>query len=247
MRNFLAFTILCFAIAPLAVAQQYTGIVLYPLTAGIGGGITSSYSQSSIAAQTVGYGSATDGNTHALLWSTNGSMIDLNPAGVTNSQLFATDGFQQVGNFYSTSTGNYYHAMLWSGTSASAVDLNPAGFTRSNAYGVAGNEQVGEGFGSTTAYDDHALLWSSTAASVVDLNPTGFEYSEAYGIAGGHQVGYGWGSQRLTSIRLILPVFPVRLPSASVGTNKWAGAMAAGREIIPTPCSGSGPPHQQLT
>lgn len=193
MRNFLVFTVL-FAIAPPAIAQQYTGTVAYPITlpAGISG-FTPGGPQSSVAGQTVGDGTSADTNNHALIWSApNGSVTDLNPAGFPNGKIYATDGVHQVGYASINATTTVQSAMLWSGTAASAVNLNPTGFYNSIAYDVAGNQQVGAGYGTITLNFTHALLWSGTAASVVDLEPAGFYVSWAYGIAGNQQVGEGF-------------------------------------------------------
>jgi hypothetical protein len=203
MRNFFVFTVSCLAIAPLALAQQYVGTVLYPLTTpnGYYGG-DAEILQSSVAGQTVGWDQTLTYAQHAALWSApDGVATDLNPAGFANSDAFATNGVQQVGGAGNGPgfTPDQDQAMLWSGTAASAVNLNPGGFTYSIAYGIAGNQQVGKGEGSITGNNDHALLWSGTAASAVDLNPVGFTNSVAFGAAGNRQVGSGDGHALLWS------------------------------------------------
>src|ERR1035437_5025090 len=120
------------------------------------------------------------------------SYTDLNPSGFTSSRANGNSGSQQVGYGYSSVSGYYEHALLWSGTASSAVDLNPSGFTSSQANGNSGTQQVGNGSGSATGNNNHALLWSGTAGSVVDLNPSGFTQSYGFGVAGGQQVGTGY-------------------------------------------------------
>jgi hypothetical protein len=109
------------------------------------------------------------------------------------SDIFQDDaaGGQVVGSGYGSATGEYDHALLWSGTASSAVDLNPSGFTQSYAFGTTGGQQVGYGEGSATGGNNYALLWTGTASSAVDLNPTGFTQSYAFGTSGGQQVGRG--------------------------------------------------------
>ena len=122
------------------------------------------------------------------------SYTDLNPSGFKSSRANDNSGSQQVGYGYSSVSGYYEHALLWSGTASSAVDLNPSGFTSSQANGNSGTQQVGNGSGSATGNNNHAFLWSGTAGSVVDLNPSGFTQSYGFGISGSQQVGFGSGS-----------------------------------------------------
>ena len=144
-------------------------------------GFEGSYGQGISGSQQVGfgYGPATGGHVHALLWSgTASSFVDLNPSGFTWSIGFGISRSQQVGSgLYGTASNS--HALLWIGTASSVVDLNPSGFTESVGFGVSSGQQVGWGTGPSAGNTYHALLWSGTASSVVDLNPIGF--TESFG------------------------------------------------------------------
>jgi RNA polymerase sigma factor (sigma-70 family) len=152
-----------------------------------------------------GYGVATGGQEHALLWSsTAASAIDLNPNGFVSSQAYGIGGLQIVGhgttlNNTGTLTGlEPLHALLWTGGSAaSAVDLSPSGFFSSLAAATNGRQQVGFG-NATNDYSEHALLWNSSAKNFVDLNqflPTGFHNADANSInAQGDIVGMAMDS-----------------------------------------------------
>ncbi len=131
------------------------------------------------------------------------SYTDLNPSGFKSSRANGNSGSQQVGYGYSSVSGYYEHALLWSGTASSAVDLNPSGFTSSQANGNSGTQQVGNGSGSATGNNNHAFLWSGTADSVVDLNPSGFTQSYGFGVAGGQQVGTGYLANENLPIALL--------------------------------------------
>src|SRR5215813_6825494 len=73
-----------------------------------------------------GSGIATDGFSHAQLWTGSaGSAVDLNPAALQVSYATAATTAKQVG--YGNAAGGDTHALLWSGTAASVVDLNPTG------------------------------------------------------------------------------------------------------------------------
>ena len=132
---------------------------------------------------------------HALLW--NGFLTgatDLTPTnltGITDSQILAAGGSQQVG-WGSAGTSQYQHALLWTGRPDNVVDLQPDGFFSSVANASNGRQQVGWG-DSEAAGGNHALLWTGTAGSVVDLTqflPVKFVYSMATGIdAEGNIVG----------------------------------------------------------
>ena len=134
---------------------------------------------------------------HAALWrSTPASVVDLHPNGIgcRSSYANATDGSQQVGYGYFTTSSNTtpYRALLWSGTAASAVVLHPPGFTHSFAEGVGGGQQVGYAFNALQGDGySRALLWRGTAASVVSLHPTGFSATSALATNGSQQVGFG--------------------------------------------------------
>jgi hypothetical protein len=137
-----------------------------------------------------GSGSATGGNSHALLWNGSAaSYVDLHPSVFAGSNAVGISGTQQVGLGYTI--GGYEHALLWNGSAASFIDLNPSGFVWSIANGTSGTQQVGWG---TPGEGYHALLWNGSAGSVIDLNPSGFVWSIAYGTSGTQQVGSGMGS-----------------------------------------------------
>lgn len=185
VNSVLSMTLLCLVSFSPATAQYRAA--LYKPT-----GFSETFGYGTAGNQQIGSGSgsATGGNTHALLWSGNESnYIDLNPSGYDGSSAYSTDGVHQVGIGYQ---GSEQHAMLWSGSAAGAVDLNPANFGYSFAYGVDGNQQVGGGTGTSTGGGTHALLWNGTASSVVDLHPGGvYEESTAYRIHNGMIAGVG--------------------------------------------------------
>src|SRR3954462_2175365 len=72
-----------------------------------------------------GFGAATGGAYHALLWAGLDHAVDLNPAGFSQSWARSVGANQQVGFGNSVTTLGQNHALIWSGTAASAVDLNP--------------------------------------------------------------------------------------------------------------------------
>jgi hypothetical protein len=142
-----------------------------------------SYATAANDGQQVGYGPV-GASPHALLWSGSAqSMVDLNPAGATDSQANGVSNGQQVG---SADVGGQPKAILWSGSAASAVDLTPSGYTFSFAYGVSNGQQVGTAY---TTSSTHAFLWSGSAASAIDLNPAFAVTSDARAISNGQIVG----------------------------------------------------------
>lgn len=185
---------------------ECTGLALYPLASpphsfppdfSSYGGFTAG--GEFVASYQVLYGDGTV--PHALVWQSDGTPVDLNPAGLASSVAYATDGTQQVGYASKQITAGF-HATLWNGSSASAVDLHPTGLTgvdQSVAYGLSATQQVGRGYSDLGSANPigHALLWNGSAASVVDLNPTslpGITTSLASATDGSHQVGWGWPS-----------------------------------------------------
>jgi hypothetical protein len=198
-KTILLIAAVTFAAAPLASGASYPGTALYLLTPppGFSGAPYLTF-PSAAEGQVVGRdnGTATGGSGiyHALLWNGTSSAVDLTPAGFTYSEPEYTNGTQQVGEGYGTTTENNLHALLWSGTAASAIDLNPDGFASSVAWGVVGGQQVGYGTptGDSVAVT-HALLWSGTAGSVLDLNPSTLSDSEALATDGTQQVGWTLG------------------------------------------------------
>jgi hypothetical protein len=141
-----------------------------------------------------GSGSATSGETNALLWTagTAASAVDLNPTSFTASYARATTGSQQVG--YGTLSGKTV-ALVWTNTAASGFNLNPSGYSLSEAFGTDGAQQVGYGY-LTGTFTSQALLWTDTA-SAINLNPTnltGYSGSIAEGISGTQEVGLAYGT-----------------------------------------------------
>ena len=139
-----------------------------------------------------GYGPATGGYGHALLWHGSAAdVVDLHPNGFMISRALGISGGQEVGVGISSQPAGGSHALLWRGSAGSVVDLHPRGFVRSEASGISGEQQVGYGYGPATGEYRNALLWRGSASSVVDLHPHRFVRSEASGISGGQQVGFG--------------------------------------------------------
>lgn len=123
---------------------------------------------------------------HALLWSGSAaSVVDIHPAGFTDSQALGFSGDSQFGYGITPDPNSRTHALLWHGTAASVVDLHPAGFGSSRTFGGSATSQVGIGDGG------QALLWHGTAESVVSLHPAGFYLSQALGASESSQVGFG--------------------------------------------------------
>jgi len=141
-----------------------------------------------------GFGPATGGVEHALLWAgTAASVVDLNPAGFRSSRAWGVRGGYQGG--YGVAADGHHHALLWAGTASSVVNLHPEGFSESElgAGGMSDGKQAGRGSGPQTGGQYHALLWFGTPESVVDLHPSGFDWSVAEGVSGNQQVGWGSG------------------------------------------------------
>ncbi|HEY3243006.1 MAG TPA: hypothetical protein VGM03_06600 [Phycisphaerae bacterium] len=121
--------------------------------------------------------------THAQQW----TVINLEPAGSSQSDAYGVEGGQQVGR---AGVGGYYHAAMWTGSAGSWVDLNPSGALGSEAYGAGAGQQVGYASFTVPGGAVHrAALWSGSAGSWVNLNPAGSTFSEAAGVSGGQQVG----------------------------------------------------------
>jgi hypothetical protein len=148
-----------------------------------------------------------EGRSHALLWGSNGSIIDLHPAGpvpsLTTPRTFdstaatALDNGQQVG-YGSDSTNT--HALIWDSTNTTARDLHPAdsGYTDSYALGLAYNVAAGVGYYMGRF---HALAWHGVRAeNLFDLHhvlPSGYEESGAHGV-GIYGDIVGWASPTTT-------------------------------------------------
>lgn len=136
---------------------SYTCVDLNPT------GFASTYGYGISSTQQVGYGwgMATGGNSHALLWTgTAASAVDLHPSGFYASYATGTNGTQQVGWALPTG-GGQPHAMLWTGTSDSVLDLQqflPSGFTGSEALGIDEQGNV-VGFATNDLGSAQAVPW----------------------------------------------------------------------------------------
>jgi hypothetical protein len=96
-----------------------------------------------------------------MVWAgTAASAVDLNPVGWIQSDVFATNGVQQVGSGKVKTTVGDTHALLWSGTANSFVDLGallPAG-TGSRATYIDSNGHI---FGLASSGNlDYAIEWA---------------------------------------------------------------------------------------
>ena len=214
--------VLTLAITRLAEgAAGYSNSLLYPV---LPAGFVFQTETGSSGNQTVGYTDVNNaGKYGAILWSgPSGNPINITPGSFGNTFGLATNGSQQVGNAFITSTAvstfetavsmitsvsglasstaPASHAILWSGTAASAVDLAPTNLValvNSVAYGISNNGSQQVGYGSGVTPGNHALLWTGSAGSAIDLSPsnlTGFLDSTAYATDGIHQVGSGDGT-----------------------------------------------------
>ncbi len=112
------------------------------------------------------------------------AVVNLHPAGATESRASGVSGATQVGR---AMFDGYFHASLWLGSAESWVDLSPAGSPESWINAVGGGEQVGSA--NVPPYP-HASLWSGSAGSWIDLNPAGVVQSVAVDAADTWQVGW---------------------------------------------------------
>ena len=173
----------------------FTGNDLYSLK-NPGGGFTQVFPTGfSPAADGVvgGQGAHGDNFSHAFLWLSSANPVDLNPAGFTNSYIWAANATHQVGYAANNRTG-LGHGFLWSGTAASGVDLTPAGYSLAAVHDSSDTRQVGSISGAPNNFVDHATIWSGTAASFVDINPVGITTSKAISLDGTHEIGSGSGA-----------------------------------------------------
>ena len=115
---------------------------------------------------------------HAALWTgTSQSLVDLHPAGFSESLVRAITEEVQVGfviigdNSIPPTPGQpnsiQFHAALWRGTSGSFVDLHPASARNSQLNGAYGPYQVGFAVLNNQA---HAGIWAGMAGSFIDLH-----------------------------------------------------------------------------
>jgi hypothetical protein len=182
-------------ISRLVFADAFVGHDLYSLK-NPGGGFTQVFPTGfRPAADGVvgGQGAHGDNFSHAFLWTSSANPVDLNPAGFTNSYVYAANAARQVGYAANDRTG-FGHGFLWSGTAASGVDLTPAGYSLSVAYAASDTRQVGNVSGAPNNFVDHAAIWLGTAASFVDINPAGFTKSQAINLDDTHEIGSGSGA-----------------------------------------------------
>ncbi len=188
------FTVLAPILTSPAFGAPFTSHDLYPL-AKPGGGITQVFPTGfHPAADGVvgGQGAHGDNFSHAFLWTSSANPIDLNPAGFTNSYIWAANGTHQVGYAANNRTG-LGHGYLWSGTAASGIDLTPAGYSLAAVYESSDSRQVGSVAGTPNNFVDHAATWSGSAASFVDINPANFTTSKALNLDATHEIGSGSG------------------------------------------------------
>jgi len=115
-------------------------------------------------AQQAGYAEMGSTSGRAGLWSGSAaSWVDLSPLGSTDSEVWATNGFQQAGFAY---IAGKYRASFWDGTAASWVDLHsllPAEFVYSYAMGISsdGTNVYVSGYGVRAVTSQfEALLWT---------------------------------------------------------------------------------------
>ncbi|HET6644485.1 MAG TPA: PEP-CTERM sorting domain-containing protein [Fimbriimonadales bacterium] len=107
----------------------------------------------------VGYGARFENTPRAKLWrGTPESAVDLNPAGVTNSEAYDCWGDYQVGNI------ELNIPVMWSGTAASMRRLPMPGGINSGgtAHAIYGDQIVGTGGG-------YACLWSASTLQLTIL------------------------------------------------------------------------------
>ena len=130
-----------------------------------------------------GAGSATGGQTHALLWSQSFPVtkVDLHPtSGFTFSEALGISAAGQVGDGFGASTTGAYHALYWNSTAASVIDLHPSlsalgyEFVSSTAFAIADNGTI-VGTAQDDGFNNHAILWTPTPDSGVasDYNNNG--------------------------------------------------------------------------
>ncbi len=161
------------------------------------------------------------------LWSGSAaSVVDLNPAGYSDSAALAISGSQEVG-YGELGPSSQPHALFWNSSAASAILLKDTGFVSSEATGVSNGKIVGFGVINVPiqgGYEpiDHALVWTSPDAKPIDLSFTlppvadGLSSSQATSInANGVIVGWG-GSTNGTTLATIWTPTAVPLPKTSL-------------------------------
>jgi hypothetical protein len=120
-----------------------------------------------------GWGFATGGYSHALLWSGAASdFVDLNPSGFTGSIAYGISRGHQVGVGYTSEGGQ--HALLWSGTASSVVDLHSflsSDYSSSEADGVDETGNVVGWAVHIPTGGTHAILWTVQEPVVLCNDP----------------------------------------------------------------------------
>jgi hypothetical protein len=96
------------------------------------------------------------------------------------SEVSAASGGHQGG---SAVIGDWYHPIVWSGSSQSWVDLAGQPNVGGVIKGMFGGFQAGN-------LINHASMWAGTAESRIDLHPAGNYYSLALALDASQQVGY---------------------------------------------------------
>lgn len=139
--------------------------------------------------------------------------VDLAPADMPASEVYAMDGALQIGYAFKKLAAR---AVVWRGSAASALDLTPAGFAESRAFDGAHGYQVGlVRKGSNTrngssACDDCAVIWQGAADRWFDLNallPEPFNASNAWAI-------------RVTADRILVCGEALRVETSDPGTSR---------------------------
>lgn len=202
---------------PTALAG-YVAQTLYSIDLEPGNNVPFYYNDVAVGGQAFGY----VGN-RALMWTTDGTLVDMTPGGLFKSEVIGDDGVHQVGAGTALS-GGPQHALVWAGSAASAVDLHPSnlsGFISSVAAGVSGNQQVGAAYLVDSPSTGHAMLWNGSAGSAVDLHPSAFTGSVAQATDSHQQVGEAYNQTGI-------------YPHAML----WTGTAASAVDLNPTHLSG---------
>jgi hypothetical protein len=161
------------------------------------------------------------------------TVINLHPAGATESYANAVGGGQQVGNAL---FGGVYHACMWTGSAESCTDLNPDDLTiESYVYGVDGGQQAGFIY---VAGLPHACRWSGTAASRMDINPAVADASHVWGLSAGRPAGSAFVAGMIRA-GMWNPANVWTSLHPAGATESWAfgvgGGQQVGRAVMGTP------------
>ena len=161
---------LCAVVVSLMAAAPVSAVgyqVLDLFSASLPASANSIFTNRTNGSTLVGYGYVDLNNSHALLWTGQGSPLDLNPTNfaVTSSIATASWDNTEVGSGAVVSAGGLTHALLWNGTSSAAIDLHlllPANFQKSWATSIDATGNV-FGFAFDPASGTHAIEWVSTS------------------------------------------------------------------------------------